>query len=80
MPKFVMSDGREFTDFQPSCTLNEMMQKKYNVNNSHEYRYYLQKNAEKVMKDLADCDTNRDCILCPVCKQSLDKPDTVTKN
>jgi hypothetical protein len=77
MPKFVMSDGREFTDFQPSCTLNEMIQNKYNIKNSHEYRYFLQKNAEKVMKDLADCDTKQGCTLCPVCKQSLDLKDNV---
>lgn len=72
MPKYVMSDGREFTDYTPSCALNQMLQRKYKVEDAHKYRYFLQQNAERVMKDLADCDTKRDCILCPVCKQALD--------
>jgi hypothetical protein len=71
MPKFIMSDGREFTDYQPSCALNQALQQKYNVKDVHQYRYYLQKNAEQVMKDLADCDTKRECALCPVCQQAV---------
>lgn len=73
MPKFTMSDGREFTDYNPSCSLNEMLRKKYNVKNSHEFRYYLQRNAENVMKDLANCDPKQNCTLCPVCQQALEK-------
>ncbi len=73
MPKFVMSDGREFTDYNASCILNNMLQKKYNLNNSHQFRQFLQQNAEKVMQDLAQCEPKRDCALCPVCRQAVEK-------
>lgn len=72
MPKFAMADGREFTNFLPNCELTAMLQKKYNITNSHDLRYYLQKNAEQVMKDMADCQPKKDCTLCPVCKSSLE--------
>ena len=69
-----MSDGRQFTNFQPACELNKMLQQKYEIKDSHAYRYFLQANAEKVMKDLAQCEaTNPDCSVCPVCKAALDK-------
>lgn len=66
-----MSDGREFTDYNAACVLNEMIQRKYNIANSHQYRQFLQENSEQVQKDLADCDTKRACKTCPACKQSL---------
>lgn len=72
MPKYVMSDGREFTDYNAACLLNEMIQRKYNITNSHQYRQFLQQNADDVKKSLAECDTQRDCKVCPVCKMSLD--------
>lgn len=72
MPKFTMSDGRAFTDYHPSCTLNQLLQDKYKLSNSHEYRYFLQKNADKIRLDLAQCDPQQECTICPVCKQALE--------
>lgn len=72
MPKYVMNDGREFTDYNASCILNNMIQKKYKLSNSHDYREFLQKNSQKVMKALADCDMKQSCELCPVCKKALE--------
>lgn len=82
MPKYVSSDGREFTDYNAACILNEMMQKRYNVQNSHDYRYFLQKNAEVVMKDFASCagQRDKDMVLCPVCKSSLEYKPNGTMN
>ena len=54
MPKFVMSDARVFTDYNPNCELNNALQKKYNVKNSHEYRAFLQKNAVSGLKKILD--------------------------
>lgn len=71
MPKFTMSDGREFTDYRPSCDLNQNLQQRYNVPDSHAYRQYLQKNFEQVRQDLADCTAKPDCITCPVCKKAV---------
>ena len=65
-----MSDGRIFTSYLPNCELNNALQKTYGINDSHAYRYYLQKNAEKVMQDTRiGTDT---CKLCPVCQTSLE--------
>lgn len=73
MPKFAMSDARAFTNYSPNCSLNQVLQQKYNVNNSHEYRYFLQQNAEKVMSDLlAECSEGKECVQCPVCKEALE--------
>jgi hypothetical protein len=73
MPKFAMADGRAFTDFNPSCTLNATLQEKYNLPDTHAYRHFLQHNAEQVMKDLADCNPQQECKTCPVCKLALDR-------
>lgn len=72
MPKFVMSDARAFTNYHPNCSINAFIQQKYNLNNSHEYRYFLQQNAEKIMADLlAECGEGKECVQCPVCKEAL---------
>lgn len=71
MPKYVMSDGREFTDYNAACLLNDMIQRKYNITNSHQYRQFLQQNSEQVRQALAECDTQRDCKICPVCSTAL---------
>lgn len=67
-----MSDARAFTDYHASCILNNMLQKKYNIQNSHEYRAFLQHNANKVMKDMAECEQQQDAKACPVCRKVLD--------
>jgi hypothetical protein len=71
MPKYVMNDGREFTDYNASCILNNLIQTKYKITSSHNYREFLQKNSEKVMKDLADCNPKQGCSICPVCQTAL---------
>lgn len=74
MPKFVMSDGRAFTDYTPSCSLNQAIQKKYNVPaDTHKYRYFLQQNGEQVKKDLAANYPYNTCVFCPVCKEAIQK-------
>ena len=67
-----MSDGRAFTDYHPSCTLNQLLQEKYKLSNSHDYRYFLQKNADKIRMDLALCEPQQECTICPVCRQALE--------
>lgn len=72
MPKYVMSDGRTFTDYNPSCSLNKMIQEKFKLSNSHQYRAFLQQNAEELMKEFSKQDMEKPCLLCPVCKQALE--------
>jgi hypothetical protein len=70
MPKFVMSDARAFTDYNPNCDLNNIIQKKYNVNNAS-YRAFLQQNAEKLIKDSFKQE-EKACANCPVCKEAVE--------
>lgn len=67
--KYTMSDGRAFTSFLPNCELNSVLQKQYGTKDAHAYRYYLQQNAEKVMKDTSI--GTDECKFCPVCEASL---------
>lgn len=69
--KFVMSDGRSVgTSYTPNCSLNAILQEKYKTTDSHAFRYFLQQNAEQVMKDLQPADESK-CKSCPVCMASL---------
>ncbi len=69
MPKYIMSDGREFTNYQTSYTLDKNIQEKYKISNSHEYRLFLQKNTDKIMRDLNQ--RQDQCIVCPSCGEAL---------
>lgn len=71
--KFAMADGRAFTTYAANCSLNEYLQKKYNVSDAHAYRRYLQTNAEKIMSELKDCYKQGDCEVCPHCNQTVAK-------
>ena len=71
MPKFVMSDARVFTDYNPNCDLNNTIQKKYKVD-PVDYRGFLQANAEKLMKESLKNSDEKPCISCPVCKASVE--------
>jgi hypothetical protein len=70
--KFAMSDARIFTDYTSACSLNAFLQNKYAPgSNEHEYRYFLQRNAETIMKDLSS--NSKSVAKCPVCKEVVDK-------
>ena len=45
--KFVLSDGRAFTDYRPNCLMNKESAK---AMSPLEHRLYLQKNAVKIME------------------------------
>lgn len=70
MPKYVSEDGRAFTTYLPNCELNGMLQKKYGTKTSHELRYFLQNNSDKVREDLMGIGSG-ETDLCPVCKAAL---------
>lgn len=72
MPKFVMSDGRQFTDYNPSCELNKMIQTHFELKDSHEYRNFLQNNKDMVREYINSLKNGvKDCEICPVCMTSL---------
>ena len=51
MPRYTLNDGRTFTNYQTDSDTNDSIQKKYNIGNSSDYRYFLQHNALKLMED-----------------------------
>ena len=75
-----MSDGRVYTDYQPSCSMNAYLHSKYAPKlDQHAYRVYLQRNADQIRKDLTTFATTPDCKFCPVCKEAIEykpKPDS----
>jgi len=68
--KFADASGRIFTDYSPNCSLNAVLQQKYKTNDSHAFRYFLQQNAEQVMKDLQPVNESK-CKSCPVCQSAI---------
>jgi len=72
--RFIDASGRQFTDYNPSCELNRAIQRKNNITNSHEYRAFLQKNADQLMQDFAkSVEGEGGCKFCPVCQAAMDK-------
>ena len=43
-----MSDGRNFTDYRPNYELNKSLKDLNKLDNSHNYRNFLNNNAEKI--------------------------------
>jgi|LakMenE01Jun11ns_1017448.scaffolds.fasta_scaffold9796460_2 hypothetical protein len=71
--KHAMADGRQFTSYEPSCSFHDYIRNKYAPTlNNNDFRTFLQKNAEKLQTDFADCSKTADCKFCPVCKSALD--------
>lgn len=69
--KFVDASGRGVGEsYIASCSLNSNLQHKYKTLDSHAFRYYLQQNAEQVMKDLQPVDEST-CKTCPVCAKAI---------
>ncbi|NBU33984.1 hypothetical protein EB118_03445 [bacterium] len=70
MPKFVMSDGRAFTNYAPNCELLRGIQKKYKLS-ANDLRNYMQKNADAIKADLFPQQPFDDIVKCPVCEAAL---------
>jgi hypothetical protein len=71
--KFVDASGRSVgQSYIPSCQLNYNLQEKYSLMDTHDYRYFLQQNSEKVKQDIdVDASGVESCKICPVCQASL---------
>lgn len=66
-----MADGRHFTDYRPSNSINDLIRADNNISNSLHYRVFLQQNANSLMdrqRQLA-CMLNC-CGPCPITESS----------
>ena len=54
----IMSDGRNFASWLPGAVINEQLRKENNINTNNDYRKYLTKNADDIIKynQLSACD------------------------
>ena len=68
-----MSDGRFVTSYKPNCEINNAIQEKYNIKNSHDFRMFLQTNASTLMSEFSKNIKNENCVMCPVCNSELKK-------
>ena len=46
----IMSDGRTFTDYRPSSTVDDMIRLSNNVMSNFEYRQFLTNNGDSIMQ------------------------------
>ena len=65
----MMSDGRHFTDYRPSCVVNNLANDKNNITGSYEYRQYLINNSLKLMNMNKMYACQKNC--CSPCNTSL---------
>jgi hypothetical protein len=62
-----MDDARHFTDYRPSCHINNIIRTGNNVLNSFQYRNFLINNADELMNLNRDYACQKNC--CGPCKE-----------
>lgn len=63
-----MSDGRHFTDYRPSCHVNDLLKNDNNISNSFQYRQFMTYNAETIMDKHRQIACSKNC--CSPCASS----------
>jgi hypothetical protein len=60
----IMTDGRNYSKWQPGAQINEEIRKENNIKSNWQYRKYLTENADAVIRSnqLEACD---ECCYCP---------------
>jgi len=60
----LMSDGKQFTLFNPACDLNEKLKKKTGMKNNYEYRQFLISNGVSLMNKngMSSCNESSECV------------------
>lgn len=62
------NDPRVFTNWNPSSDIDEEIKQKNKITDTYSYRLYLQRNAEKLMKEERDkIEINKVLCDCPKC-------------
>ncbi len=63
-----MSDGRHFTDYRPSCHVNDLLRADNAISNSFQFRKFLQENAVTLMNKNREVACAKNC--CSPCATS----------
>lgn len=60
----IMSDGRNYSNWQPGAVINEEIKQRENITSNWQYRKFLQNNADEIIKRNQEeaCDQ---CCSCP---------------
>ena len=67
----IMSDGRNFSKWQPGAKINEELRKENNIKSNWQYREYLTKNADSIIRSnqIEACDESGYCPVNQINKQ-----------
>jgi len=61
----IMSDGRNYANWQPGSEINQTIRKENNITSNWEYRKYIVNNADQIMK-LNQQEACNDCGSCGI--------------
>jgi len=69
------SSGRFATSYVPNCVLEEKLKKKTGIKDDYEYRMYLQRNGDKIIKKMSKNTKEYSDLICdcPRCHLISDK-------
>ena len=56
-----MDDGRHFTDYRPTCHVNDCLKVDNTISNSYQYRMFLQENGETLMDKNREIACSKNC-------------------
>ena len=71
----IMTDGRNYSKWQPGAQINEEIRKENNIKSNWQYRKYLTENADAIIKSnqLEACN---ECCYCPALRTGEQIPNT----
>ena len=70
MPRYI--SYANFTDYRPNCFIENDIQTKNGIKNSFDYRMFLIKNTERLIKEASEQFKDEKCVFCPVCQSAID--------
>ena len=61
----LMSDGKQFTMYNPACDLNKKLQAQNGMKNNYEYRQFLINNGISLMgkNNISSCNSGSECVM-----------------
>ena len=72
----LMSDGRNFTNWNPAVVINEQMRRQYGIESNNDYRQFLMANADKIIER----NRHEACDQCGACEKQWKKTPRTDKH